>query len=221
MIAKDALDEATSHSGVYGPRDSAPDPVVNIAPAEAGVGQLEQAARDAYIGELDAQAEAVTDPEISREIQARARRVQDALPICEMFERLKRIAQAKDDSRDVSGLEGLRLRAGLDESAQALRDANPYPPLLLELFERYQESGPKLNPAFYVNGDSSETDRASVAAAVDLLGLNDVGKGTAVKPLSDREYIAKAVAKAIAPLSTRTYLLRKDLDEFKESRGIK
>jgi hypothetical protein len=186
--------------------------MTSVKPAETEVTPLEQAARDAYVVELEAQAGAVTDPGVSREIQIRARRCRDALPIAEMFDRLRKIAQAKDDLPPGGGLDALRLRGGLDDSAIALREQNVYPPLLLELFKRYQESGPKLNPAFYVNDDSSETDRASVAAAVDLLGLDAAEKAGNV---SQRERVEKAVAEAMSPLGTKINLVRRELADYR------
>lgn len=114
---KDTISEATRPGCVYG-TDPGPARPVRIAPAESEVGPLERAARDAYVAELTCQSEAVTDPELSREILARARRVLGALPVLELFDRVKRIKQAKDDLSDVGGLEGIELRAGLDASAR-------------------------------------------------------------------------------------------------------
>ena len=127
-MIKDYFDTIADESGADRKAPRTPKGV-SIAPAETEVGLLERKARDAYIAELESQAAAVTDPAISREILARANRVRDALPICELFDRLRLISQAKDDLGNVSGLEGIQLRDGLDQSAQVLRDANPQPPL--------------------------------------------------------------------------------------------
>ena len=97
---KDTIDEAMKPGGVYG-TDPAVSRPVDIKPAETDVTPVERAARDAYAAELDARADAIPDPETSREMRARAGRVRDSLPILEMFGRLREIAQARDDMGDV------------------------------------------------------------------------------------------------------------------------
>ena len=83
---KDTIDEATRPGAVYG-TDPALSRPVHIAPATMEVAPVERAARDAYAAELEARADAIPDPETSREMRARARRVRDSLPILEMFDR--------------------------------------------------------------------------------------------------------------------------------------
>jgi hypothetical protein len=210
---KDTISEATRRGGGYG-TDPAVSRLVDIKPAETDVTPVERAARDAYAAELDARADAIPDPETSREMRARARRVQDALPIVEMFGRLREIGQAKNDLGQVSGLEGITLRAGLDASAQALRDSNPYPPLLLDLVQRFTDFGPdKALDACYLPVGASESDKASVAAAVSLLGL-DAAKSTA-RPVSVQDRINRAVKAAVAPIRAEGDRLRNEIDDFK------
>jgi hypothetical protein len=216
-IHKDIIDEAADEAGADRNAPRTPKGV-SIKPAETAVTPPERAARSAYVAELQARADAVTDPEISRELLALARRVENSLPILEFFDRLAKIESAKEDLPG-NGLDVVQLRGRLDESAEQLRQSNPYPPLLMELFKRYQESG-DLKPEYYVNADSSDTDRASVAAAISLLGL-DAAQKASIKPLSQRERIEKAVRARMAGVRNDIDRLRADLDEFKASRGIK
>jgi hypothetical protein len=131
-----------------------------------------------------------------------------------MFQRLDRIARAKDDLSSVSGLEGVQLRGGLDDSVLALRDANVYPPLLLKLVQQFVDGGPgSVHPEFELPVDASECERLSVQAACELLGL-DVVK-SAARPLTTDERIAKAVNARVAPLSARIYQLGKEIAQFK------
>jgi hypothetical protein len=212
-LSKDYFDTAADEAGAD--RNAPRTPTdMRVRPAETEVGRLEREARAAYIAELQDRANAVTDPEISREMLALAGRVKNALPVMELFDRLGKIQQAKEDLPS-TGLDAVQLRAGLDESAEQLRQANPQPPLLMELMERYEDRGPELNPAFYLAGDASESDRLSVAAAVSLLGLNAAEKGRAVKPLTQKQRIDKAVKAATASLDLQIFALRKQLADFR------
>jgi hypothetical protein len=220
--SKDALDQVARERTAQG--DAPVGRGVVIAPAQTQVGAAEQAARGAYEAELKARADVITDPAIAREMRARANRVGSSLPIMEFYGRLDETKQAEGDLGDVSGLESIQLNAGLRQSAQDLRDSMVYPPVLQEVVERYRDNR-NVNPGDWLTppGDgsqSSETDRLSVAAANALLGL-DVAKSAPGVPASVRERIDRAVAKAMDSQSARLNLMRRDLDDFKASRGIR
>jgi hypothetical protein len=201
--------------------DPAPERVFEFPEAETNVSPAERKAREAYAAELDAQADAIGEPDISRTRRMVAQRVRDALPVLEFFSRLGKIQQAKADRMELSGLEGVHLRAGLEESEQALRDENPYPPVLLDMVQRFVDFGPgKVRPADYLRGATSESDRLSVAAAVSLLGLDTAEKSARKRkqPITKAELearVAKAVKAELARLDAQTRAMQRELEDYK------
>ena len=193
------------------------DPVVVIRPAETVASPEERKAQELYAERIESEADAIPEPGVSRAHRDRARVALSSLPWAEFRARLKRIREAERDAGVISGVDAIEIRGSYSDSIRELEGSQLYNPTMQAVLE-YADSHPSVDPDSFLGVDPGPVELAGVAAARAILGLDAV---KAVKPLSDRERIDRAVAKEMAPLSTRTYLLRKELDEFKESRGIR
>jgi hypothetical protein len=193
----------------------APADVVDVKRAESEASPDEKRAQEAYAQQVEAQADAIPDPEMSNAHRAKAARIRNSLPVMEYLDRRKKLREAQADTP--SGYEGIDMRAGYAAAVNELEQANAYNPLLLEILT----SGSGLKPEAFLGIDSTEADIAAVDAANVILGVE---KARTVKPLSDREYIDRAVAKAMAPRMTELHLMRRQLEDFKadqERQGVR
>lgn len=84
--------------------------------------------------------------------------------------------------------------------------------------QRFTDFGPdKARDACFLPDNASATDKASVAAAVSLLGLSTEAEKSG--RLSVHEIIDRAVAKATEPLRAESYRLRKELNDFRSAQS--
>jgi hypothetical protein len=167
----------------------------------------EAQAREEHAAGLEEQASVDgLDPEIARAIRDKANKIRNAMPVVDFKRAMQAYADSLDHGPD-TGLEGLEYRAGVREAQAKLREDHPYPADLEHAVD-----------AALLRGISPDDIDLYEVTGIPNPGTEKAGHAG---PVSDREWIENAVAKAMAPLETRTYLVRRELDEFKASRGIK
>ena len=211
---KDTISKATRRDGVYG-QDSGPVREPSFAFNLAKPGDLHPAEaqiRAGYAAQLEDEANVPgLERSIAQAMRDKARAIRDAMPVLDFKRALAVYSDSLDDGPS-SGLERIEYQTGVGQAQQKLKDQNPYPPELVRLVDAELAQGKS----------PDEIDLYQVA------GIPNPNAEKSVKPLSIEERVDRAVKKATAPLRAQSYVLRKELDEFragldgfKAERGIK
>jgi hypothetical protein len=206
-LSKDTVDAMTDPNGPYG-HDSGPvgersftfNPVKpgDLHPAEAQI-------RAEYAAQLEDEANAPgLERGIAQALRNKARAIRGAMPILDYKRALAVYRDSLDDGPS-SGLARIEYQTGVGQAQAQLKANNPYPPD----FEQAVDA---------------ELARGKSPDDIDLYevtGIPNPNAGKSVRPLSIEDRIDQAVRKATAPLRAQTYVLTKQLAEFKTERGIK
>jgi hypothetical protein len=167
-----------------------------LHPAEAQV-------REAFAARLDEDANADgLEPGVAQAIRDRARAIRDAMPILD-FKRTMRVYHDSLDDGPSSGLDATDYRAGVREAQERLRAANPYSPD----FERAVDAALTRGIAF------DDVD------LYEVTGIPAPAEKATVKPPTIEQRVAKAVAKATAPLDVEIRSLARELADFQAWRS--
>jgi hypothetical protein len=190
-FAKDQVDAAVS--GVYGSYGGdAGDVPLYIRPAETERSKEEELAQELYAQRIESEANAITEVGLARAHRDRATLARNSLPIMEYLDRLKKIADAERDVGPISGADAIAIRGSYHDSAEKLKAAQLYNPVMLDIVTRRPTV-----PEHLAGANPDAVALAGLAAARAVLGLNVEKSARPSQPFSD-EYIAGLAEKAVA-----------------------
>ncbi len=169
---------------------------------------VEARLREAYARKLEADSDAVPDPEMSRTLRVKAGKVRNALPILDFH---RAIMAHNDALAELPGTgDGVvDLRAGHHQARVKLAEDNPYPEELAKPIAAALARGVSID-SIDLGQLAKPAERSNVAKSK---GKNKPGRGTVQKSFA----VAKAEAQAdldrrCADLAKKIVALRKELD---------